>query len=187
MYPSIQLHPFELFILRQFRKRPLSNYEIMHFLTKVKGIKKQESYFAISQLRAKWLLNTYYDNKGNQYFALNSTSISYLNSLNSTVTVNYTTSIIQNFALEYPKPTQLELLNIKQAQQNDHEIKLLTIENLKNQKSKNTFDKGIAVLTLISTLLTLLYLIFPNQFKQHLDKITSKIATVIPAEKPLIK
>lgn len=159
----------------------------MHFLTVTKGINQQVSYNAIAQLRAKWLLNTYYDDKGNQYFSLNDTSFNYLNSLNPTVIANYTTSIIQNFAFEYPKPTQIELLNIHQSQQSDHEIKLLTIENFKNQKNRNVFDKVVSILTLFATLLTLLFLLFPNQFKIHLDKITSKIATEIPAEKPLIK
>ena len=186
MYQSIHLHPFESYILSQFQNKNLYNDEIMNFLTS-QGINQQESYFAISQLRAKYLLNTYYDYRGNQYFTLNNISINYLNSLGSNVTVNYTNTTVQNFAFQYPKPTQIELQNIEQAKRYDEEIKTLTIENFNLQKTKSTFDKVISVSTLIATMLTLLYLLFPNQFAKCLDIITSKMATEIPNEKPVKK
>ena len=186
MYQSIHLHPFESYILSQFQNKNLYNDEIMNFLTS-QGINQQESYFAISQLRAKYLLNTYYDYRGNQYFTLNSIGTDYLHSLGSNITVNYATTTVQNFAFEYPKPTQIELENIEQSRRYDEEIKRLTIDNFNLQKRKSTFDKIISVSTLITTILTLLYLLFPIQFAKCLDIITSKIATEIPNEKPVKK
>ena len=150
---SIQLHPFELYILRQFSNQSWYYPNIMNWLLS-QNYNPQSSDYAIYALRSKGFLDTYYDNTG-QYFAISLSGRSILLGQSSPF-VDY------NPRIDNPHiPTPSELQSIRLTQELDNELKRKTVENFDlqkenfnlqklsfdSQKGKTEFDK---VMTIIS-------------------------------------
>lgn len=138
-----QLVPFEFYVLQQFQNKSWYNDNIMNFITS-QGTSQQDAYFAIYQLRAKMLLDTHTDERGNQYFTITPIGTNYLNSIANN---QFQT---QNNQIASRTLSIDEIAYLNQNKKQDKEIIDLTLENFKIQKRMYWLTIIAVIITAVS-------------------------------------
>jgi hypothetical protein len=184
-----QLHPFELYVLRQFLNKNWYYPNIMNLLFN-QQFNPNSSDYAIYSLRSNGFLNTYYDNFG-QYFVLTQNGHLQLSSQNVSFTV-------YNPSIDRPHiPTLSELQSMNLTKQQDDELKQKTLENLElqkenfklqkesldSQKGKTKFDKAMTIFTVLFAFLSLLVSIV-TALSSNYEIMYKIIKNTIANEKP---